>query len=108
MPRKPLSSSSRPKAVRRKAPVAALAAAAPPTPCFSVDTTDVPSLPDCYFSGAGSSTDAAVYTYDALGRLRSSISPPGQPVFFPPPPAQASPPKKTATKRRRSPKKKGR
>src|SRR5258708_5590956 len=98
MPRKPRSPSSRPKAVRRKAPVAALASVEPATPCFAVDTTDVPSLPACYFSGAGESKHATVYTYDASSRLVRVTDPPGQPVFLPQRPAQASAPKNGQTK----------
>jgi hypothetical protein len=55
------------------------AAPASPAPCFSVDTTDVPALPDYYLTALGPSLYTAVYTYtyDASGRLSRATDPPG-------------------------------
>jgi YD repeat-containing protein len=103
MPRKSPSPPPRPKAVRRKAP---LAAPASPAPCFSVDTTDVPALPDYSLTASGPPLHTAVYTYDASGRLSRIVDSLGRPDFFAPRLAQPPAPKKTGPRRPRSPRKK--
>jgi hypothetical protein len=104
MPRKSPSTPPRPKAGPRKAPPAAPAS---PAPCFSVDTTEVPAPPGCYFTASGPPLSAAVYTYDSQSRLRRVVDSPGRLDFFVPRPAQPPAPKKKAEPRRpRSPRKK--